>query len=107
MITRSTITRILGIAVAVILVIAVIILSITAAKMNHRIDVLSKQVDQTNSLRLAVSGLQGEIDTLNKPNDPLSAYNQVCQNNNTLNDATGVTQTYYYPCTNRIIPASG
>ena len=101
------ITRILGIAVTAILVVAVIILSITAAKMNHRIDVLSKQVSQTNSLRLAVSGLQGEIDTLNKPNDPLSAYNQICQDNNITNNATGITQTYYYPCTNTIIPTAG
>ena len=42
------------------------------------------------------------------PTDPLANYTDVC-NTQATNGSTGVTQTYYYPCTNeaQTIPQPG
>src|ERR1700674_5314479 len=50
--------------------------------------------DQANSLST-------QIGAISTPSDPLSAYNQIC-NAQLTNGSTGVTQTYYYPCTNSV-----
>ena len=60
-----------------------------------------------NNLSGQVSDLQLQMSQLSNPSDPLSAYNQVCQDNNMTNTSTGITQTYYYPCTSRFIPQPG
>jgi hypothetical protein len=59
-----------------------------------------KTIDSSVATLLANSGSQ--------PTDPLSAYTDICNTQDT-NDATGVTQTYYYPCTNNAttIPQPG
>jgi len=51
---------------------------------------------QISALQSSVANLVGEVAN---PTDPLSAYTDVCQAQLT-NDSTGITQTYYYPCTN-------
>ena len=54
---------------------------------------IQEQSSQISSLSNTVSGLS-------QPSDPLSAYNQICTAQAT-NSTTGITQTYYYPCTNQ------
>ena len=59
-----------------------------------------KTIDSSVTTLLANSGSQ--------PTDPLSAYTDICNTQDT-NDETGITQTYYYPCTNNAttIPQPG
>ena len=68
---------------------------------------------QEDTVKLAEMGVSiGSIDTtvagLSNPVDPLSAYTDIC-NAQLTNNATDVTQTYYYPCTNsaQTIPEPG
>ena len=68
---------------------------------------------QEQDAKLAEMGsVIGSIDTtvagLSNPVDPLSAYTDICHQDMT-NDATDLTQTYYYPCTNsaQTIPQPG
>jgi hypothetical protein len=64
-----------------------------------------EQSDVTG-LDTQVGSLSSQLANLNQPTDPLSAYNQICRIND-VNSTTGLYQTYYYPCTNNIIPAAG
>jgi type II secretory pathway pseudopilin PulG len=67
---------------------------------------LSAATQQIQSERSEYERLRGKVADLNVPTDPLSAYNQVCNQDNTDSN-TGVTQLYYYPCTNGVVPAPG
>jgi hypothetical protein len=60
------------------------------------------------SMGQRVSSLETQVANLNVPTDPLSAYNYVC-NQDMTNQSTGVTQTYWFPCTNQAqtIPQPG
>jgi hypothetical protein len=42
------------------------------------------------------------VGSLTSPSDPLSSYNDIC-NQQMLNDNTGNDQTYYFPCTNSAV----
>ena len=58
-----------------------------------------------------ISQLQNQVATLaglNVPTDPLAAYTDIC-NQPFTNGTTGVSQTYYFPCTNsaQTIPQPG
>lgn len=58
---------------------------------------LESQINRTKpTLRFLIS----QLDTLQKPSDPLSSYNEVC-NQDMTNSYSGATQTYYFPCTNQ------
>jgi histidinol phosphatase-like enzyme len=46
-----------------------------------------------------IVSLTNQVGVLSVPSDPLSAYNDIC-NAQLTNNQTGITQTYYYPCTN-------
>lgn len=66
---------------------------------------LNAQVQQESK---DYSNMESKLGTLSTPSDPLSAYNEIC-NAQLTNSSTGVTQTYYYPCTNsaQTIPQPG
>ncbi len=68
----------------------------------------ASQARQLAAMRRDVASLQGKVDGLTVPTDPLSAYDQICESQNT-NSASGVSQIYYYPCTNnaQTIPQPG
>lgn len=55
-----------------------------------------------------ITNLNAQIDQINVPTDPLSAYDDIC-NTQATNNSTDLTQTYYYPCTNNVqtIPQPG
>jgi cell division protein FtsB len=63
---------------------------------------------QVRQLRSEVTSLSAQVSAINIPTDPLSAYNDICNQQETNNN-TGVTQTYYFPCTNNAetIPQPG
>ena len=70
-------------------------------------------IQQTDSrtisgLRSKVASLTNQVATMNTPTDPLSSYDQVCSTQAT-NDETGITSTYWYPCTSQAqtIPEPG
>lgn len=67
---------------------------------------LSRQSILISSDESSIGDMQEQLNHLNIPTDPLSAYNAVC-NSDLMNTQTGVTQLYYFPCTNSIIPAPG
>jgi hypothetical protein len=46
-----------------------------------------------------VQNLNGQVGSLNQPNNPLSAWNAIC-NQGLQNSQTQQRQTYYFPCTN-------
>jgi hypothetical protein len=50
--------------------------------------------------------LKNQVGSLSQPNNPLAAYNAVCHSLFT-NQATGVLETYYFPCTNAVVPTPG
>ena len=60
------------------------------------------------SLSQQETALGNQLAALTVPTDPLSAYNDVCSQDMT-NGTTGVTQTYWFPCTNsaQTIPQPG
>jgi tRNA1(Val) A37 N6-methylase TrmN6 len=63
---------------------------------------------QISQLQNQVATLQGKVAGLNVPTDPLAAYTDIC-NQPFTNGTTGVSQTYYFPCTNsaQTIPQPG
>jgi len=74
-----------------------------------QVTMLQKQLRDNNAkLARQVGLVQTQMAGLSQPTDPLSAYNQIC-NQQFTNDATGITQTYYLPCTNQAttIPQPG
>lgn len=66
---------------------------------------LNAQVQQESK---DYANVEAKMGTLSTPSDPLAAYNEIC-NTQATNDSTGVTQTYYYPCTDnaQTIPQPG
>jgi hypothetical protein len=66
----------------------------------------ARQADARMSAQLARLG--GQVAGLTVPTDPLSAYNQIC-NQAMTNNQTGQDQVYYWPCTNnaQTIPQPG
>ena len=97
-----------------VVILAVIVAALTAATTVQVVTVAGwrhqqQQRQAAQTARLAgddheISALQNSVATLlgevSNPADPLSAYTDVCTAQN-QNDATGVTQTYWYPCTNQ------
>jgi type II secretory pathway pseudopilin PulG len=63
---------------------------------------------QSAQLGAQVSQLSTQIAGVTAPDDPLSAYSDIC-NMQFNNQATGLNQTYYLPCTNnaQTIPQPG
>lgn len=63
---------------------------------------------EISNMRAEINSESGEISSLETPADPLSAYNDIC-NQDMTNDNTGISQTYYFPCTNeaQTIPQPG
>jgi peptidoglycan hydrolase CwlO-like protein len=53
-----------------------------------------------------IQDLTNQVSSLNQSSDPLSAYNQICSQDQTNNN-TGVDQLFYFPCTADIIPSAG
>lgn len=76
------------------------------AGLQSRLSTIQGQLSSENQ---KISDLQGKVSGLTVPSDPLAAYNQICSNPNVQNQATGATQTYWYPCTNnaQTIPLPG
>jgi hypothetical protein len=72
----------------------------------HRL--MGKVTTDDNVLGGRISSLQSSVNNLNEPTDPLSSYDDICNQEMTNND-TGVSQTYYFPCTNnaQTIPQPG
>ena len=60
------------------------------------------------ALQQRESAVEGQLSTLTIPDDPLSAYNQLCSTTAT-GEESGVTSTYWYPCTDQAqtIPQPG
>jgi hypothetical protein len=83
------------------------------ARLRAQVSVLTQiqtgQSAQLAGLRRDVADLQGKVSGLTVPTDPLSAYDQICDMPNVTNQTTGVTQTYWFPCTNnaQTIPQPG
>jgi hypothetical protein len=50
------------------------------------------------SLQSAEFRMSGQLATLTQPSDPLSSFDAVC--NMPLSDQSGLTSTWYFPCTN-------
>ena len=67
--------------------------------------VAQSQIRQLTAAEIATAT---QLDGLTQPTDPLSSYDQICQVQ-LQNSTTGVTQTFYYPCTNsaQTIPQPG
>ena len=65
----------------------------------------AQQIRQLDSAEMNTAT---QLAGLTQPADPLAAYDQIC-NAQLQNGSTGVTQTYYYPCTNnaQTIPQPG
>lgn len=61
-----------------------------------------------SGLAAQVAKVSTQVGSLTVPQDPLSAYNDIC-NVQLTNTATDLVQTYYYPCTNsaETIPQPG
>ena len=55
-----------------------------------------------------IGQIQGKLGSLTTPQDPLSAYDDIC-NTQAVSSTTGLTQTYWYPCTDsaETIPQPG
>ena len=97
-----------------VVILAVIVAALTAATTVQVVTVRDLQHQQqqrqaAQTARLAgddheISALQNSVATLigqvSNPVDPLSAYTDIC-NVQADNGQTGITQTYYYPCTNQ------
>lgn len=69
---------------------------------------LNATVKSLRKANLEISVLTTSLTQLTVPADPLSAYSDIC-NAQLTDDATGITQTFYYPCTNNAmtIPQPG
>jgi hypothetical protein len=87
---------------------AVVVIRGDAARIRtlQRQDVTLTQ--QVRSLNDQVTQLGSTVAGINQPSDPLSAYNDVC-NQDMQNNVTGADQTYWFPCTNQAqtIPQPG
>ena len=63
---------------------------------------------QVAALSTQVGSLGSQVSAISQPSDPLSAYNQIC-NQPFTDSQTGNQATYYFPCTNsaQTIPQPG
>jgi septal ring factor EnvC (AmiA/AmiB activator) len=101
-----------GACIAAALITFVWLTSSALTRDDHQISQLQGQLAQQprNQMQLnaQVSNFGTQLSQLTTPTDPLSAYDQIC-NAQLQNSATGVTQAYYYPCTNnaQTIPRPG
>ena len=77
-------------------------------QVNSQRSKLGSYASELSSDRSLISQLQDKMGSLSTPQDPLSAYDDIC-NAQLTNSTTGLTQTYYYPCTNNAetIPQPG
>lgn len=100
----STVSKAVLIALTVV---AVVVALGTAWIDQGKITLLRKQVatqqqsdsSRESALTRRLSELSSQVDNLNQPQDPLSAYTEIC-NQDFTNNNTGLSQTYYFPCTN-------
>ena len=95
-------------AVAAVAIVAVVQIRSLQTEQNTLTRQLSRAQHEQLVLRQSERRLGSQVATLNVPSDPLSAYNEVC-NQPMQNGATGNTQTFYFPCTNsaQTIPSPG
>lgn len=79
----------------------------TDVVISHDESTIAQDKSDIESVQSQANSLSSQIAGLSTPTDPLSAYNQIC--NGPLTNAAGVTQTYYYPCTDSVqtIPQPG
>jgi len=70
------------------------------AQITQRTAELTRLQHQLASDEQRLANLEDSVATLNTPTDPLSAYSVVC-NQDMTNSVTGITQVYYFPCTNQ------
>jgi hypothetical protein len=92
-----------------VVVIAVLALALGAAGTVYGVTQASRMAAQAREIRhdetlirslsQQQTSLQGKVAGLTVPTDPLSAYSAVC-NQAMTNQNTGVTQTFWFPCTN-------
>jgi hypothetical protein len=98
----------LGVVAA--LVLAALVASLV--QLHGQGDTIARQAATNRAQEREISALQSSVDGLlasvSSPTDPLSAYTDIC-NTQLTNSATGITQTFYYPCTNQAqtIPQPG
>ena len=96
--------------IAIAAVIAALVISMHS--MSDQISNQNGQVARLHGLltreQAEITYLSNQVTTLNMPSDPLSAYNDIC-NQQMTNSNSGITQTYYFPCTNsaQTIPQPG
>ena len=87
------------------------VLAVNASASNHALQLGRRVAGLERQLaadRQQVTGLQSQLAQFTQPSDPLSAYNDVCDQPMTDNQ-NDLTQTYYFPCTNsaQTIPQPG
>jgi type II secretory pathway pseudopilin PulG len=75
---------------------------------SHDQQVINSQAREIRSLTNHVDNIGQQVGSISQPSDPLSAYNQIC-NQQMTNGSTGANQTFYFPCTNsaQTIPQPG
>jgi type II secretory pathway pseudopilin PulG len=63
---------------------------------------------EVRTVQMNYGNLQSKVASISQPTDPLSAYDDIC-NQQMQNSNTGSEQTYYFPCTNNAetIPEPG
>lgn len=79
-----------------------ILSGLSSERAREQADIAAEQQQEQSD----ISTLNGKLAGLTVPSDPLASYNLVCDTTAT-NSQTGVTNLYYYPCTNSIVPAPG
>lgn len=73
-------------------------------QLSRQISTLQTRITQDHK---TIVSLSNDISALTMPSDPLANYNDIC--NTVATNNYGVTQTYWYPCTNnsQITPLPG
>jgi hypothetical protein len=94
--------------IGAVAVIAIVRISSADTELTTAHQANTSQQRQISQLRSQIGNLSAKVAGLSVPTDPLANYTDVC-NTQATNGSTGVTQTYYYPCTNeaQTIPQPG
>ena len=94
--------------IGAVAVIAIVRISSADTELDHGTPGQHQPAAATSQLRSQIGNLSAKVAGLSVPTDPLANYTDVC-NTQATNGSTGVTQTYYYPCTNeaQTIPQPG
>ncbi len=102
----KTALKIMGVLIALLMAASLYLLvkiDNAVSYSHHQRTTISTQAHEITTLQGSVANLIGQVQN---PSNPLAAYTEVCSTTAT-NTSTGVDQTYYYPCTNNVIPATG